>query len=120
MFRKRKPENLLMMKPHLNDSFQLKKLDGCDYLVIPRTSRLEKIGIKWLHQSPEHRYRLDALGSFVLHRCNGRYTVAEIEEALTRTFGKKAEPTRARLVKFLQILDNNSVILFKKTSADEI
>lgn len=85
---------------------------------MPRTSWVERVGIKWFHQVPEHRYQLDDLGSFVLQRCNGYHTVSEIETELQEEFGEKAEPTLNRLVKFLQLLDNNSVISFKKTGAD--
>jgi len=119
LFRKRKPENLLTMKPYLNDHFFLKRLDNTDHLVMPRTSWIEKTGVKWFHQIPEHRYRLDDLGSFVLRQCNGQYTVEDIEANLRERFGEHAEPALNRLVKFLQILDNNSVISFKKTTADE-
>jgi len=118
MFKKRKPENLLTMKPYLNEHFYLKKVDDADHLIIKRTSWIEKIGIKWFHQSPEHRYRLDDLGSFVLQRCNGQLSVLDIEADLRRHFGEKAEPALNRLVKFLQILDNNYVISLKQTGAD--
>ncbi|MGV3487352.1 MAG: PqqD family protein [Tuberibacillus sp.] len=119
MFKRRIPDNLLTLKPCLNEHFLLQKMGNDEHLVMPRTSWIEGLGVKWFRQSPELRYRLDDLGSFVLHRCNGRYTVEDIGKELYERFGERAEPTLNRLVKFLQILDNNSVIYFKKTSADE-
>lgn len=118
MLKKKKPVNLLSLRPFLNEHFVLKNSGDTEMLIIPRTGWIEKIGVKWLHQPPEHRYHLDDLSSFVLKRCNGDHTVSQIEAELRETFGENAEPTLNRLVKFLQILDNNSVISFQKTGAD--
>ncbi|WP_132747000.1 PqqD family protein [Scopulibacillus darangshiensis] len=64
-------------------------------------------------QPKENRFKLDDLGLFVLDHCNGQYTVEEMAELMENEFGEKAEPTLPRLVKFLQILDTNSIITFK-------
>jgi hypothetical protein len=116
LFKRKKPVNLLSMRPSLNEHYSLIKSGDSETLVIPRTSWIEKIGVRWLNQAAGHRYRLDPLSSFVLKRCNGEYTVGEIEADLRTEFGEAAEPTLNRLVKFLQILDNNYVISLRENS----
>lgn len=117
-WRRKKPkQNLLDLCPCLNSRFVLKKYQAKPFLVIPRTGWIEQIGVKYLRQSPEHRYELDDLGCFVLERCTGAYRVKDIEKEVENTFGEKAAPTLPRLVKFLQILDNNHVITFKENLA---
>ncbi|MBM7647001.1 hypothetical protein JOD45_003236 [Scopulibacillus daqui] len=109
-FRKKEHANLIDMVPVLNDKFRIEEINNKHYLIIPRTTRLEKAAIKFFKQPKEHRYQLDDLGLFVLKHCNGEYTVGEIEKRLQEHFGEKAEPTLARLVKFLQILDTNHIV----------
>ncbi|WKB36553.1 PqqD family protein [Terrilactibacillus sp. S3-3] len=77
---------------------------------MPRTTFIEKIAIKVFKQAKEHRYQLDELGHCVLDSCNGEKTVAEIAEMLSSRFGETAEPVLPRLVKFLEILDTNSIV----------
>ncbi|MFC7395144.1 PqqD family protein [Scopulibacillus cellulosilyticus] len=112
-FRKKEPENLIEMVPVLNDKFRIDEINEKYYLIIPRTTMVEKAAIKFLKQPKEHRYKLDDLGLFVLNHCNGDYTVGDIENLLHEHFGDKAEPTLARLVKFLQILDTNHIVTLK-------
>ena len=58
------------------------------------------------------RIDLDAFGSFLWRRMDGRRTVGDLAQALKAEFGDRAEPLYARLVVFLQNLRNNDCILF--------
>ena len=56
--------------------------------------------------------RLDAMGSFIFQRIDGKRTVGEIAELVKAEFGKDAEPLYDRLVKYMQILRNNGFIRY--------
>lgn len=107
---KKKSANLLEMTPILNGGFRIEQHSGHSFLIVPRTAFIEKIAIKIFKQAKEHRYQLDELGHCVLENCNGEKTVAEIAELLSGRFGAAAEPILPRLVKFLEILDTNSIV----------
>ena len=71
----------------------------------------------WIAQTFFHRPRvshidLDAMGSFIFQRIDGKRTVGEIAELVKAEFGKDAEPLYDRLVKYMQILRNNGFIRY--------
>ena len=71
----------------------------------------------WIAQRFFHRPRvshidLDAMGSFIFQRIDGKRTVGEIAELVKAEFGKDAEPLYDRLVKYMQILRNNGFIRY--------
>ena len=71
----------------------------------------------WIAQKFFHRPRvshidLDAMGSFIFQRIDGKRTVGEIAELVKAEFGKDAEPLYDRLVKYMQILRNNGFIRY--------
>ncbi len=71
----------------------------------------------WIAQKFFHRPRvshidLDAMGSFIFQRIDGKCTVGEIAELVKAEFGKDAEPLYDRLVKYMQILRNNGFIRY--------
>ena len=71
----------------------------------------------WIAQKVFQRPRvshidLDAMGSFIFQRIDGKCTVGEIAELVKAEFGKDAEPLYDRLVKYMQILRNNGFICY--------
>lgn len=62
---------------------------------------------RWLQprlRKPFVRVKLDAIGSFVWKRFDGKTTFDEIVKAMQQEFGEKAEPADDRLKKFLILL----------------
>jgi len=67
----------------------------------------------WLQprlRNPYFRVHLDAVGSFVWARCDGRTTVAEIAEAMEARFGAQVTPVVERLRLFLRQLEEGRMI----------
>jgi hypothetical protein len=117
MFRRREPKNLLEMIPVLKPGISLAPVSGEDGIVdvvIPRTSFLERLSVRFLGQPDRIRVRLDRLGSFVIIRCDGNHRVANIEQMIAERFGEEAEPSLPRLVRFLEILEVNGWIDWKE------
>ena len=59
---------------------------------------------------PFQRLNLDAFGSFVWERCDGRATVGAIADALRRKFGDAVEPAEERLATFIGQLTRGRLI----------
>lgn len=116
----RKKQNLLSMTPRLRETVHLEATDHPDTLtlVVPRTGWLERLSVRYLNQPAAIRVALDPLGSFVLARCDGRYTVAEIAAALRERFGDEAEPLLPRLATFLEIVEANGWLTWTEPRAD--
>lgn len=58
------------------------------------------------------RLRLDALGSFVWDRLDGRRSVAEIAGEVRERFGEPAEPVEDRLGAFIRGLRREELVAF--------
>lgn len=56
---------------------------------------------------------LEELGSFVWQSMNGVKTVYDIGAEVKAAFGEKAEPVYERLCEYIQILRNNSFIVYE-------
>ncbi|MFW6160453.1 MAG: PqqD family protein [Acidobacteriota bacterium] len=65
-------------------------------------------------KNPYYRIKLDRIGSEVWGLCDGKKTVHEIGECLQQRFQEKIDPVYDRLALFLQTLERNHFILFKK------
>ena len=75
------------------------------WLLVPRFGRGRFGTFLERHLRPRpYRVRLDAVGSFIWKRCDGRTPVRAIGEALRSEFGERVEPAENRLVRFLQSL----------------
>ena len=116
MMRKRR-ENLLELIPCLKPHLSLKPADEKElvYVVIPRTSWLERLSIRLLKQPSAIKVKLDEIGSFVIRLCDGQHTVHEIQQKLELQFGEKAEPVLPRLAMFLQMIEENGWIKWDKS-----
>lgn len=71
------------------------------------TGIIKAFGIK-----PNINVNLDACGSFIFRRLDGKKSVREIGEELRAEFGDKMEPLYQRLSDFLSILEKNKLIYF--------
>lgn len=68
---------------------------------------------RWLMKrltKPTYHLKLDEIGSFVWHRCDGSKTVEQIEKELHNEFGEKVEPVRERLSLFMRSLEGSKSI----------
>lgn len=112
----KKAFNLLEMAPVLKEKIQLVREKEKYLALVPRSSWLERLSVRFLKQPLEIRVELDSLGNTVLQHCNGTYTVQQIADLLCERFGKDAEPALPRLVKFLQIVELNGWISWNNAS----
>ena len=65
---------------------------------------------RFFHRPRVSRIRLNAMGSFVFQRIDGKRTVGALAELVKAEFGEDAEPLYERLVQYLKILRNNGLI----------
>jgi len=114
ILRKKKLENILEMTPKLNEWLHLNAGGGSSTLVVPRTSWIEKMSIRFLKQPDSIKVDVTGLGGFVLERCNGVHNVQEIADQLAGQYGEEAEPVLPRLVKYLEIVEMNGWITWKR------
>jgi hypothetical protein len=108
---------MLEMIPQLKAHLRLEREEGAAEaaLILPRTSWLERMSIKYLKQPAAIRVQLDALGAFVLSHCNGQHTVQQIADKVQERFGEEAEPLLPRLIKFMQIVEANGWIVWQES-----
>jgi len=113
---KKKEENILEMAPKLYEWLTLKKGPNGESstLIVPRTSWIEKMSVRFFKQPESIKVDVTGLGSFVLDRCDGEHNVQEIAEQLSFQYGEEAEPVIPRLVKYLEIVEMNGWITWKR------
>lgn len=112
--------NLLEMVPRLRPHLDVAAgEDGKAELLLPRRSWLERQSVRFLKQPAVIHVHLDELGSEVVTRCNGTYTVGEIAEAIRTKFGEAAEPLMPRLSKFIEILEANDWLIWEDATRVE-
>lgn len=86
---------IVLLKPKFTHPFFAKH-------ILPRLKR------------PNYAIRLDEIGSYVWELFDGNLTVIELGERLKNKFGDKVEPLFDRLAVFLQSMEKNRFIYFKK------
>jgi len=64
------------------------------------------------------RLRLDALGSFVWDRLDGKRSVGEIAGEVRERFGESAEPVESRLGEFIRGLRREELVAFPGWDAE--
>ncbi|MEE9390229.1 MAG: PqqD family protein [Candidatus Aminicenantaceae bacterium] len=65
-------------------------------------------------KNPKYKINLDDFGSFLWELCDGTTTVQELSECMKDKFGDKIEPLYDRLALFLQSLERNRFIVYRK------
>lgn len=89
--------------------------DGNIVMCIERKSIYDKIARLIRKKTPKFSYyTLDALGSFVWKQIDGTKDVFEIGRLVKEEFAEEAEPLYERLAKFIQILEMNRFVEYKK------
>lgn len=115
LFTKKQRGNLLTMRPVLVKRLTLEQNeDGISTVIIPRDSWLERLSVRYMRQPAAFRIKLDVLGSYVITRCTGTHTVAEIAEEVRREFGEQAEPVLPRLSQFFQMIETNQWVTWRE------
>jgi hypothetical protein len=105
--------NLLACRPER--AVEAQQDGGCDgeRYVLLRPRFLRGPFAWWLQprlRNPYFRVHLDAVGSFIWARCDGRTTVAEIADAMEAQFGAQVTPVVERLQLFLRQLEEGRMI----------
>lgn len=105
--------NLLDLIPIHN--IEWKKVDGLVTLLKPKFKNpfLARHVLPRM-KAPHFKIKLDEIGSFFWENCDGKRTIKEIGEIHQQKFGEKVEPLYDRISLFLQNLEKNGLILFKK------
>ncbi|NIM58729.1 MAG: PqqD family peptide modification chaperone [Candidatus Aminicenantes bacterium] len=106
--------NLLDLIPVRNIKWE-KKEDGLIVLLKPKfeLALLRKHVLPRL-KKPYFKIKLDHVGSFTWEHCDGVLRVKEIANNLKNKFGDDVEPLYDRLALFLQSLEKNHFIFYKK------
>ena len=103
------PEQLSACRPE-----QAVGSETVDDLVVLLRPRFMSGPLAWWLQPrlarPYFRVRLDAVGSFIWRRCDGRTTVGEIAAGLQERFGDEVAPAMDRLRLFLRQLQDGKMI----------
>ncbi|RXZ02382.1 PqqD family protein [Fictibacillus sp. S7] len=113
--KKRSDQNLLTMVPQFKQGIHMEnRKDGFVYLMIPRTNAIERLSIRFLKQPSFFPVKLDELGAFVSKQIDGVKTIDEISTNLEAEFGEKASPVVPRLAKFIEMLEVNDWITWRR------
>jgi hypothetical protein len=106
--------NLLDLIPVRNIEWE-KKEDGLIVLLKPKfeLALLRKHILPRL-KKPYFKIKLDHVGSFIWEQCDGSLRVKEVAKNLKDKFGEDVEPLYDRLALFLQSLEKNRFIFYKK------
>jgi hypothetical protein len=106
--------NLLDLIPVRNIKWE-KKESGLIVLLKPKfeLAFLKKYVLPRL-KSPYFKIKLDHVGSFIWEHCDGSLRVKEIAKNLKDEFGEEVEPLHNRLALFLQSLEKNHLIFYKR------
>lgn len=108
-------KNYLLYIPVRNENYSWEtNQDARVVVAIPRTGFFNRVAQKFFHKPKVSYIHLDEMGSFIWLLIDGVNTIESIAQQVKRKFGKKAEPLYNRLVTYFKILDNNSLIHYKK------
>ncbi len=116
--RRRKPVNLLELRPKRNVPWELKE-DGRAVLLVPRFRH------PWLRSwlvpllaRPDFRVQLDPLGTSFWKHCDGATPVSEIARRMAGEFGCAAESLWERIGRFVARLQRDDLVLLAPPDAD--
>lgn len=108
--------NFLDFIPVKNPKQEFKEdADGRIVMCIERKTLYDRIARLLRKKTPKFSYyTLDALGSFVWRQIDGVRDVHEIGKLVKIEFGEDAEPLYERLSQFVQILEMNRFVEYRK------
>lgn len=104
-----KSKNFMEMKPKRDGNIEWNEGEKV-VLKIKRDGKLDKIMNKIFKTPIVTNLELDEIGSYVWENCDGEKNVYEISIGLKNHFGNRVEPAIDRLVQYIKILKNNSLI----------
>ncbi len=102
--------NLLELRPQRNLRWETGE-NGRVTLIVPKFKN--KYLVRWfvpLLAKPNIKVKLDALGSFVWSRCDGRTSVEQIGHEMAETFGEPLEELYERIGQFLAKLAKDKFV----------
>jgi hypothetical protein len=104
--------NLLELRPLRNIEWEEGENDTVVLLVPKFRSRWMRRWVVPRLPRPNFRLKTDAFGTYVWRRCDGKESVGEIAEAMSREFGPGFDPEMERLSAFIRRLATNDFIVF--------
>jgi hypothetical protein len=103
--------NLLDLTPRRTADWS--EQDGIVVIARRAPKRGWRTPLAWIgYRMSVKRVRLDDVGSFVWKLLDGRYTVAEVADALREEFGHRVEPAEERLGEMVRMLHDGGLITY--------
>lgn len=109
-----KKNNYLDKIPLKNPKIMYNEKDGIITLDMPHRGPINKLFQLVFRTPPISHVTLEKYGSFVWNHIDGESTIYEIGYRLETRFGDAAAPIYERLSKFIMILRNNRLIIYKE------
>jgi hypothetical protein len=106
----KQPLNLFELRPRRRLEWEVNE-DNRVVVLVPRFEH--GFLARWLMPrlaKPFIRVKLDEVGTFVWHRCDGQQTVGQIAEQLRQHFGPASEPVYDRIAIFVRRLQRQELI----------
>lgn len=104
-------ENYLDKVPAFSEKHSWRQeKDGMVTILMENTGFFNRIFQKLLKKPKVSQIHLDEMGSFILPLVDGKRSVYDISVLVKEQFGDKAEPLYERLVKFMQVLEENGFV----------
>lgn len=105
-------ENYLDKVPAFSEKLSWRQEDdGLVTILMENTGIFNRI-FQVFFKKPKISYiHLDEMGSFILPLVDGKRSVYDISILVKEHFGEKAEPLYERLVKFMQVLEENGFVV---------
>ena len=102
--------DFIKLRPKWNRQWEYSE-DKLTVILIPKFGdhRLGKWFMSRMNR-PHYRLKLDEIGSYVWEQCNGKDSVQNIGEKLSKKFGTHVEPVYDRLRLFFQSLEKSKSI----------
>lgn len=106
--------NLLTLVPERTKGYMLRD-SGLVDVIVPRfgEGRIAKVLETLINRSPI-LIKLDRVGTFTWHLCDGTHTVEEIGDQMQKMFGEKIEPVYDRLALFFKEMEKRELIRWKR------
>jgi hypothetical protein len=113
------PINLLDLRPKHNLAWEEKE-GGLVVLLVPKFRN--RYIVKWfvpMLARPNIRVKLDAFGSYLWQRCDGKTTVGEMGQAMAKEFDESLDSMYERIANFIQRLVRDRFLLLDSSSAKQ-
>jgi hypothetical protein len=104
--------DLLKGVPHRNNAAKLEELSDGVLVTIPLAKRWWlRPPITWIFAvSPNRRVQLDAMGAWVLERCDGRCRIEELIEQVMERYKLSFQEARGAVLQFMKMLTERGII----------